>query len=80
MPLALIAGLPANGVFSFRYTGQFPGLPPGTGQPISFHGATIFELSGDQIRRSSDSCDNVPLLAAVGLLPMPGTPVAAPGR
>jgi steroid delta-isomerase-like uncharacterized protein len=66
-------------VFSFRYTGQFPGLPPGTGQPVSFHGATIFELSGDQIRRSSDYYDNVPLLAAVGLLPMPGTPVATPG-
>lgn len=65
-------------VFSFRYTGQFPGLPPGSGQPVSFHGATIFELSGDKIRRSSDYYDNVPLLAAAGLLPMPATPGATP--
>jgi len=65
-------------VFSFRYTGQFPGLPPGSGQPVSFHGATIFELSDDKIRRSSDYYDNVPILAAAGLLPMPATPAATP--
>lgn len=69
----------AEWVFRFRYTGQFPGLPPGTGQPVSFHGATIFELAGSQIRRSSDYYDNVPLLAAAGLLPIPGTPAATPG-
>ncbi len=68
----------AEWVFSFRYTGQFPGLAPGSGQPVSFHGATIFELSGDKIRRSSDYYDNVPILAAAGLLPMPATPGATP--
>jgi steroid delta-isomerase-like uncharacterized protein len=61
--------------FRFRYTGQLPGLPPGTGQPILWHGATIFDLVGERIQRSADYYDNTGLLAAVGLL---GMPVATP--
>jgi steroid delta-isomerase-like uncharacterized protein len=31
--------------FSFTYTGQLPGLPPGTGQHVDWHGVTIFDLA-----------------------------------
>ena len=63
--------------FRFSYTGQLPGLPAGTGQPIEWHGATIYELEGEKIRRSADYYDNTGLLAAVGLLAPPAaTPTA----
>jgi steroid delta-isomerase-like uncharacterized protein len=55
--------------FAFRYTGQMAGLPAGSGQPILWHGTTIFDLAGDQIARSADYYDNTGFLAAVGLLP-----------
>jgi steroid delta-isomerase-like uncharacterized protein len=57
--------------FSFDYTGQLPGLPQGTGQPILWHGATIYELTGEKIQRSADYYDNTGLLAAAGLLAVP---------
>lgn len=63
--------------FAFRYTGQFPGLPVGSGQPITWHGATIFEFAGDKIRHSTDYYDNTPFLAALGLLPA-SKPAATP--
>ncbi len=63
--------------FSFRYTGHLPGLPAGTGQPIDWHGATIFDLNGDKIQRSADYYDNTGLLAAVGLLAMPAATPAS---
>ena len=54
---------------SFRYTGQLPGLPPGTGQSVEYRGATTFQLDGDEIRRSTDYYDYVALLAAAEVLP-----------
>jgi steroid delta-isomerase-like uncharacterized protein len=54
---------------SFRYTGQLPGIPPGSGQSVISHGVTIFELQDGKISRSTDYYDRTPLLAAVGLLP-----------
>lgn len=63
--------------FSFRYTGQLPEAPAGTGQPVTWRGATIFEFAGDQISRSIDYYDNTPFLAALGLLP-PSEPAATP--
>ncbi len=69
----------AEGTFSFRYTGQFPGLPPGTGEEISNRFATIFEFEGDLIRRSSDYFDNTGLLFATGILQAPAEePSATP--
>ena len=67
--------------FAFDYTGQFAGLPAGTGQRVTVRGATIFELEDGEIRRSSDYYDNTSLLAAVGLLPTPRaeTPAAVGG-
>jgi steroid delta-isomerase-like uncharacterized protein len=61
----------AEWTFSISYTGQLPGLPPGTGQRIDWLGATVYELEGDKIRRSADYYDNTGLLAAVGLLAPP---------
>ena len=57
-------------VITGSYTGQFGGLPPGTGQPIEFRGATILELNGGQIRRHSEYRDAAALLAQVGALPV----------
>ncbi|HVL22591.1 MAG TPA: nuclear transport factor 2 family protein [Thermomicrobiales bacterium] len=68
----------AEGIFSFRYTGQLPGLPAGTGQEVANRFSTVFEFDGDLIRRSSDYYDNTGLLIAVGLLPG-GSPPATPG-
>jgi steroid delta-isomerase-like uncharacterized protein len=61
----------AEWTFSFDYTGQLPGLPPGSGQHIVWPGATIFELKGDKIQRSADYYDNTGFLAALGLLAAP---------
>lgn len=41
-----------------------------SGQPISLRGAYIFELDGDQIRRSADYYDIAGILAQLGLLDM----------
>lgn len=71
----------AEGTYSFRYTGQLPGLPPGTGEAVATRFATVFELVGDKIRRSSDYSDGTGFLVAVGILPgapPPATP-ATPG-
>ncbi len=59
---------------AFRYTGQLPGLPPGSGQPVSLRGVTVFELvaakpAGDRIRRSCDYYDGAELLRQVGVVP-----------
>lgn len=59
---------------AFRYIGQLPGLPPGSGQTVNWRGVTVFTFDGDQIVQSTDYYDNVPFLAAVGLLPVPATP------
>ncbi|HEV2124122.1 MAG TPA: hypothetical protein VGW38_15270, partial [Chloroflexota bacterium] len=64
--------------FSFRYTGQLPGAPAGTGQQVTWHGVTIFKFAGEQILRSIDYYDNTPFLVALGLLAGP-EPAATPG-
>lgn len=56
-------------VITGSYTGQFGGLPAGTGQPVELRGATILELAGGQIRRDSEYWDAATLLAQVGALP-----------
>ena len=64
---------------SFRYTGQLPGLPPGTGQLVEYRGVTTFQLKGDEIQRSTDYYDFAVLLTATGALPAPpdtATPTA----
>jgi steroid delta-isomerase-like uncharacterized protein len=64
----------AEWVITGSYTGQFGELPPGTGQPVEFRGATFLELADGQIRRDSEYWDAATLLAQVGALPGAGTP------
>ena len=61
------------------YTGHLPGLPPGTGQAVSFRGVTIFELRAGLIARDVFYDDFYGLLDQLGLIPAPeqGTPAAA---
>jgi len=59
---------------SFRYSGELPGVPRGSGQQVVTRGVTIFDLAGDKIRRSVDYYDRTPLLEAIGLLPVIATP------
>ena len=65
--------------FTGTYTGQFPGLPPGEGQPVSVSGVTIFHLRDGLIARYVFYDDFAALLDQLGLLPAPepGAPAAA---
>lgn len=69
----------ATWTFTGRYTGQLPGFPPGTGQPVTFRGASILDLSGGSIARETQYFDIYGLLVQLGILPNPadasaGTP------
>lgn len=64
-------------MYSGLYTGQFPGLPPGTGQPYSFRGAHVLELRDGMISRVSAYYDLYTILVQTGAVPPPGgTPTA----
>jgi steroid delta-isomerase-like uncharacterized protein len=52
-------------------TGDFPGLPPATGQRFSFRGASIFELADGQIARYTEYWDAYAFLVQLGALPAP---------
>jgi steroid delta-isomerase-like uncharacterized protein len=56
------------------YSGQFPDLPPGAGQTVTFRGASIVELEGDKIAADREYWDAYAFLVQVGALPAPGTP------
>jgi steroid delta-isomerase-like uncharacterized protein len=77
MPFVLVAGDRAAVEWTFegRYTGQILGMPPGTGQPVSFRGVSILELGGGAIRRNTRYFDLFGLLVQTGAIP----PEAAPG-
>jgi steroid delta-isomerase-like uncharacterized protein len=62
--------------FSAKNQGVFPGP---AGKAFDVRIATIFELSGDKISRSSDYYDDATILTQLGVLPGSGaTPVASP--
>ncbi|MGH2616693.1 MAG: ester cyclase [Thermomicrobiales bacterium] len=66
-------------VFDGTYTGQLPGLPAGTGQPVTIRGAALFELMDDLIVREAHYYDAYAFLVQLGVLPAPGaaaTPTA----
>lgn len=68
----------ATWAFTGRYTGQLPGFPAGTGQPITFRGASILELRDGMIARETQFYDVYGLLIQLGLVTPPenaGTPV-----
>ena len=57
-------------------TGDFPGLPPGTGQPFSVRGVSIFEVADGSITRYVEYWDAYAFLVQLGALPPPATPAA----
>jgi steroid delta-isomerase-like uncharacterized protein len=57
-------------------TGDFPGLPPGAGQPFSVRGVSTFEFADGKITRYTEYWDAYAFLVQLGALPPPGTPAA----
>jgi steroid delta-isomerase-like uncharacterized protein len=66
----------AEWTFSGIYTGQFPDLPPGEGQPLTIRGVDIIALAGDRVRGGRIYYDLYGFLVQLGALPAPGTPAA----
>jgi len=58
----------AEWIMRGTHTGDLPGMPA-TGRRIEVRGASIFEFTGDKIRRCSDYFDMVTLLKQLGLMP-----------
>ena len=67
------AGEHAAAIWAFTgtYVGQLPGLPAGTGQPISFRGASLLDLRDGMIFRETQFFDAYGLLIQVGAVPAP---------
>jgi steroid delta-isomerase-like uncharacterized protein len=53
-------------VFTGSYTGALPGLPPGSGEPVTIHGFTLIEIADTSIRRTFDYYDAYGLMVQVG--------------
>jgi predicted ester cyclase len=54
--------------FNAHYTGQEPGLPPGTGQPVSFGGVSLYELLDGLISRKIFYTDDLAFMEQLDLL------------
>jgi steroid delta-isomerase-like uncharacterized protein len=64
-------------VVTGTYSADFPGLPPAAGQPFSFRGASVFEMTDGKIQRYTEYWDAYAFLVQLGALPAPeaaGTP------
>jgi steroid delta-isomerase-like uncharacterized protein len=46
---------------------------PASGRPLTYRGVLVFELDGNQIRRSADYYDVAAILGQLGMLPAPET-------
>jgi steroid delta-isomerase-like uncharacterized protein len=57
-------------------TGDFPGLPPGTGQPFALRGVSLFDVADGRIVRYTEYWDAYAFLVQLGALPAPATPQA----
>ena len=70
---AFVAGdwAAAEWVVTGTYSGQFPGLPAGTGQSVTIRGSSILELEGGKIREDREYWDAYAFLIAVGALSAP---------
>jgi steroid delta-isomerase-like uncharacterized protein len=62
--------------FAATNKGFVPGAPA-QGKPFSVRIATIFQLNGGKISRSSDYYDSATILGQLGLMPAPGATPAA---
>ena len=51
------------------YTGQFPGMPPGAGQPVSFRGVDLFTIEGYKLSRITTYYDLSALHTQIGVTP-----------
>jgi steroid delta-isomerase-like uncharacterized protein len=58
----------AEWILRGTHTGDMPGMPA-TGKRVEVRGASIFEFSGDRIRRCSDYWDMAAFLKQLGLMP-----------
>jgi len=58
----------AEWIMRGTHRGDLPGMPA-TGKRVEVRGASIFEFSGDKIRRCSDYWDMVTFLRQLGLMP-----------
>ena len=61
----------AEWVFGGRYTGQFPGYPPGSSQSVTVYGAEILGLADGQIQQDRRYYDIYGILVQLGLAPSP---------
>jgi steroid delta-isomerase-like uncharacterized protein len=63
----------AEWVIEAHYTGQLAGYPPGSGQPITLRGVSLFELLDEgAIARETLHLDVYGLLVQLGVAPVPG--------
>src|SRR4051794_41912875 len=58
-------------VVTGTYNADFPGLPPATGQPFSFRGASIFTLADGKISHYTEYWDAYTFLVQLGALLAP---------
>jgi len=58
----------AEWIMRGTHRGDLPGMPA-TNKTVQVHGASIFDFSGDKIRRCSDYWDVAALLKQLGLMP-----------
>jgi steroid delta-isomerase-like uncharacterized protein len=82
-PVAFAAGDQAveSWVFTGRYVGTLPGLPPGTGEPLTIRGLTLIDLANGLIQRTTDYYDHYGILTQLGAAPpvdQAQTPEATP--
>jgi steroid delta-isomerase-like uncharacterized protein len=64
----------AEWTISGTLTGDFPGLPPGVGQPYTVRGLSVFQVEDGQIARYTEYWDAYGFLIQLGALPPPATP------
>ena len=64
----------AEWTISGTLTGDFPGLPPGVGQPYTVRGASVFQVEDGEIARYTEYWDAYGFLIQLGALPPPATP------
>jgi steroid delta-isomerase-like uncharacterized protein len=53
--------------YAGAYTGQFPGAPEGSGQPVELRGVSVMTLDGDLIARETLYYDNQSFLTQIGV-------------
>lgn len=74
VPTAFAAGdqAVAEWVIEAHYTGELPGYPPGSGQPVTLRGVSLLSLADGAIARESLYVDVYGLLVQLGMVPAPG--------